>query len=115
MSYNNSTSLLAVVAKAILPDDFDANACIRKSDATKNLALAVAYLIMIVVGIVGNAIVVTVTMKVILSRKLLTNVYIYVACLSAVDLGAFSIKFKKAASWSYFGSQHLTLFQFLIL
>jgi len=74
MNYNNSS----------LPRNFS---CEGNSLPGVNYVLAGLYCLLIPTCLLGNALVISVVLKVITSRGLLTNVYIYIISLSVADFG----------------------------
>lgn len=64
------------------------------------------YIILVTLGLFGNAIVIAMILRVICNKGLLTNVYIYVICLSSVDLaylatGPFVISYLLTGTWIF--------------
>lgn len=70
------------------------------------IVLSGVYIVFTALGLIGNGVVITMIVRVLWSRRMVINVYVYVLCLSAVDFvflatGPMTIAFMIHGNWTY--------------
>lgn len=106
-SLTSNESVLEQMSSSSSSVDFNFTApCNDINEFDSKLVLGGVYIILVTVGLLGNAMVIAMVLRVMCSKGLVTNVYIYVICLSSVDFaylatGPFLISYMITGTWIF--------------